>query len=355
MSTWSAARAPTRQERYAGCLLGGAVGDALGAEVEFNSLKEIRARYGPAGVRDLPEGLPARFTDDTQMSLFTAEGLLRAHNRFLQFGVWEVLEVVNAAYLRWLATQGSVSSHPDFARDPDGWLFTLRALHERRGPGATCLSALEAGGAGTLDSPINTSKGCGAVMRAAPAGLAGDAPFKLGCEVGAVTHGHPSGYLPAGYLARVVHDLASGASLAEAAGAASLELQAWDGHEETLDAVTSAIDLARRGRGSPEEVESLGKGRTGEEALAIALFCSLKATDFASGVRLAVNHGGDSDSTGAITGNILGTLHGKSGIPGRWLGQLELAPEIEEVATDLYRHFGPTPLKEPDAEKYPPW
>ena len=86
---------------------------------------------------------------------------------------------------------------------------------------------------------------------------------------------------------------------------------------------------------SPEAVERLGQGWVAEEALAIALYCALVADDFATGVRLAVNHGGDSDSTGAIAGNLLGTLHGVRAIPERWLAQRGLRDEIERLARDL--------------------
>lgn len=72
-----------------------------------------------------------------------------------------------------------------------------------------------------------------------------------------------------------------------------------------------------------------------EEALAISLFCALRAESFEHGVLLAVNHSGDSDSTGSLTGQLLGTLWGVSVIPQRWLEQLELREVIDQVAHDL--------------------
>ena len=66
-------------ERARGSLLAGAVGDALGAGVEFPSLSAIMQRYGPEGLGDLPG--PAQVTDETQMTLFTSEGLIRASQR----------------------------------------------------------------------------------------------------------------------------------------------------------------------------------------------------------------------------------------------------------------------------------
>jgi ADP-ribosylglycohydrolase len=74
--------------RIRGCLLGGAVGDALGAPVEFLSLQEIRDKFGPAGIHDYARAYGRRgaIADDTQMTLFTAEGLLRATMRWLDRG-----------------------------------------------------------------------------------------------------------------------------------------------------------------------------------------------------------------------------------------------------------------------------
>ncbi len=70
--------------------------------------------------------------------------------------------------------------------------------------------------------------------------------------------------------------------------------------------------------------------------MAISLYCAIAAEeDFAKGVRLAVNHSGDSDSTGSITGNILGAFLGKGAIPRKWLEELEHVNIIEETAMQL--------------------
>ncbi len=80
-----------------------------------------------------------------------------------------------------------------------------------------------------------------------------------------------------------------------------------------------------------------------EEALAIGLFCALAAPDLESALRLAVNHGGDSDSTGAIAGNLLGASLGEDAIPERWLAVLELREEIERLAGELADLPSPSP------------
>jgi ADP-ribosylglycohydrolase len=113
-------------------------------------------------------------------------------------------------------------------------------------------------------------------------------------------------------------------------------LQRKEGHAETWRALVAAYRLAERGKPSAEALEGLGGAWVGEEALAISVCCALTAADFGDGVLRAVNHSGDSDSTGAITGNLLGALWGEAAIPARWLEGLELRGEISRLADDLF-------------------
>jgi ADP-ribosylglycohydrolase len=206
---------------FAGCLLGGAVGDALGAPVEFLDLPAIIRRYGRQGITsyDVAYGRRGAITDDTQMTLFTAEGVLRAIVRLNHKGICHPPSVLHHAYVRWLHTQGERSRSPFAQEKMDGWLVAVQALHARRAPGNTCVSALRAERMGTIEHPLNDSKGCGGVMRVAPIGVVAEDPeaaFRLGCEAAAITHGHPSGYYSAGCLAAILCHLRQGQSLAEA-------------------------------------------------------------------------------------------------------------------------------------------
>lgn len=329
--------------RFRSCLLGGAVGDALGAPVEFLSRRAILQQFGPDGITDYAPawGGIGRITDDTQMTLFTAEGLLRGWIRDCLRGITTYSGLTAAAYRRWLATQGEAGM-PD-AGEKTGWIFRHAELHVRRAPGNTCLSALQAMQS-TADRAINDSKGCGGVMRVAPVGLfaarlgtclPADETFRLGSATAAVTHGHPTGQLSAGVLAVVIRELVTGADLPQAIECARNCLVAVPDHGETLAALDRAVTRATSEPVDTNTVASLGKGWVAEEALAIALYCALVADDFASGLILAVNHDGDSDSTGAIAGNLLGAWLGETAIPGRWLEPLELRAVITEVAYDL--------------------
>lgn len=328
------------RDRARGCLLAGAIGDALGAPVEFLSGSEIVRAHGPSGIRDLVEayGRVGAITDDTQMTLFTAEGLMRAYVRHSTRGICHIPSVIDYAYRRWLYTQGI--SHPAHEHCLDGWLIIHRELFARRAPGNTCLASLQG------DRPIgkparNDSKGCGGVMRMAPIGMTILAQtdlsetFDRAVAAAALTHGHPTGQLTAGVLATVVQSLMVGLPLAQAVGRAQAILRLRAHHHETDNAVEAAMRLASERPNERAALETLGAGWVADEALAIGLYAAASAPSLESGMILAVNHGGDSDSTGSIAGNLLGAIHGATAIPQRWLRDLELREVIQDMADDL--------------------
>ncbi|WP_328552550.1 MULTISPECIES: ADP-ribosylglycohydrolase family protein [unclassified Streptomyces] len=332
--------------RVRGCLLGGALGDALGYPVEFDSLDRIRAVHGPRGVSGpVPDtdGVTGRISDDTQMTLFTVEGLQQAHARERHKGIgggWSRL--VRWAYGRWLDTQTEPGPGPDV----HGGLAAQSWLYARRAPGNACLSGLrqqdhcpdpasELGPPG----PVNPdSKGCGAVMRSAPFGLArtpAGTAFGMAARCAQMTHGHPTGYYASGALAAIVAHLVSGESL-EGSVLRTLRLLArHPGHEETTAALNGALDLASEDGPTAEKVESLGAGWIAEEALAIAVYCALAVPEVTDALLLSVNHSGDSDSTGAICGNLLGALHGDHGLPQEWLERIEGRATTTVLADDF--------------------
>ncbi len=352
--------------RFRGCLLGGAIGDALGAPIEFLHQRQIVAIHSPRGLTDFAPayGRIGAITDDTQMTLFTAEALLRRRVATLLGIQVDPVELACGAYLRWLATQSE--SPTDGVPAGAGLLLGTTALHAQRGPGSTCINSLSERPFASAEPAVNDRKGCGGVMRMAPVGLAcvegGGAAaritqaFDLGTRFAALTHGHPTGSLAAGAFAMIQAVIAIGAPLEVGVDKAIRYLREFAGHEEALAALNTARELADRGvTPSVDAVESLGGGWVAEEALAIGVYAALVAETFAAGVLLAVNHGGDSDSTGAIAGNLLGTLHGVDAIPPSWRERVELGDLILGMADDLYE--APSWTRD-DAERlagrYPP-
>ncbi|UNS97523.1 ADP-ribosylglycohydrolase family protein [Streptomyces tubbatahanensis] len=356
---WGRAEQQDFRSRVRGCLLGGAVGDALGAAVEFDSLDGIREAHGPQGVTDYQPAFGRRgaITDDTQMTLFTVDGLIRAHVR-RDTGAWHPPTDVHAAYLRWAATQRDWG--PDERRENDGWLAREEWLYSRRAPGNACLSGLADPRMGTLDQPKNPdSKGCGTVMRSAPFGLlVGWEPalvFQLAAECAAQTHGHPTGYLAAGAFAAIVHTLARGDDLDTAVQRTLVQLAARPGHQETTEALKRALGAVRQGMPSPERVAALGEGWTAEEALSIGVYCALVAQDVRHGLLLAVNHGGDSDSTGSVCGNLLGAMHGETALPAGWVAEVEGRATILELADDFAMEMTQGPALHGPGTATPAW
>ena len=336
------------QDRFRGCLIGGAAGDALGYAVEFSSLGDILAQYGPQGITEYKlTGGKALISDDTQMTLFTAAGLLLGTTRGMTRGIMGPYSgYIQHSYLDWLHTQ---EQDYTFVTSGVTWLAGVPELYSRRAPGGTCLSALKQGGQGTLEKPINNSKGCGGVMRVAPIGLyfAGtQKPIeeidRLGAEAAALTHGHALGWMPAAALVHIIHEVSQDdVSILDAVLHALNKVdEMWPEDKHRIyftNLIEKAIDLSSENIDDQKAVRQLGEGWVAEETLAIAVYCALKyPTDFEKALITSVNHSGDSDSTGAVTGNILGSKLGLSGIPQKFIDHLELKDVILEIADDLY-------------------
>lgn len=334
-------------DRIRGCLLGGAVGDAVGAGVEFWSAEKIARELGPAGVTSpVPAyGHPCPITDDTQMTLFTAEGLLRARAAAAD----DPVPSIHRAYLRWLHTQGATSEHAGYDDALDGWLVRVPRLHSARAPGNTCVGGLTSPQAGTIEAPLNDSKGCGGVMRIAPVGLLHARPGAIAARACALTHGHRAGWAAGAAFAEILADLLTGAPLFEAARRVAADpLLAPD---EVGASLRRAIELSAIGPATLSGVEQLGAGWVAEEALAIAVYCALATADTETAIRVAVEHSGDSDSTGSLAGQLCGALRGEGAIPQRWADAVELREVVLQIADDLadVRDGAPVP-----ADRYPP-
>ena len=361
------------QDRCRGCLMAGAAGDALGYTVEFMSRKSILHRYGAAGITrfDLDRSGLALVSDDTQMTLFTANGILMGITRGAMRGIGGYPpDYVGGASVDWYYTQTGKKGNM-FGQDFHyTWLRDLPELAHRRAPGLTCLSACEC--LLEREEVVNDSKGCGGIMRVAPMGLL-DAGYCLrkqycnppqvleeGGQIAAVTHKHPLAILPAALLSGLVFQAATHPTDEAVDGFWNLvgecidlmkQVYADDRYapyvSEMVRLTDTALDLAdNKEVTDAKAIRSLGEGWTGDEAWAIALYCVARHIDDPlQALIAAVNHDGDSDSTGSIAGNIIGAIYGYEAIremfaplcpPGRALEEtLELSDLILTLADDL--------------------
>ena len=345
----------TLQDRIRGSLIGGAIGDALGYPVEFiDSFKGIQSQYGERGITrldvrwtetDAASIGKAVVSDDTQMTLFTANGLLNAKKQriSLKYGIC-------LAYIEWYLTQIGKKS----GKYKDCWISSIPELNKRRAPGNTCMTSLNDIYRGK--DPVNNSKGCGGVMRIAPIPLYAavqdrmsiEDADRLAADAAEITHQHPLGFIPAALMSHVIYRLALDDNptrdglidfVLEGMGKlGDLFPQHHLEVSEMMGLARVAIDLSGNDRSDLQNIGTLGEGWVGDEALAIALYCAIRHFDnFEQAMIAAVNHGGDSDSTGAVTGNILGTAIGYEAIPQFYKDDLELHDVILHIADDLYR------------------
>lgn len=358
------------KNRIRGSLIGGAVGDALGYPVEFMNEEQIFQKYGNTGIEhyelDRSSGL-AVISDDTQMTLFTANALLFGMHRQRARGIsGEPRHYALHAYLGWLHTQQFPYSKEN--RIPDNWcgwtsylLQDVPELYVRRAPGITCLNGLGRRKekvdnnihiSDYIAEKINDSKGCGGVMRIAPLGLAISFWDKErldleGAQLAAITHTHPLGYMPAAVLTHILNRLVYSEGetnlksiIIEATNFVNTLFAENPYISELTDIINKAIVLSENNGSDIENISQLGEGWVAEESLAISLYCSLKyKDDFSKAVIASVNHKGDSDSTGALTGNIMGALLGYEKIEQKWISSLELHDLILQIADNLYTDF----------------
>jgi ADP-ribosylglycohydrolase len=244
-------------------------------------------------------------------------------------------EVFNS-YRLWLNTQFG-SNIPK----KEGWIAQIKDLYATRAPGNTCILAIRGNNPGSIEKPINNSAGCGGVMRVAPAGLmyhkTPKLAFQVGAECAALTHSHPRGYLPAGALSEMIAHIINGKNIDEAVTETIQTLKTYKDSEPVVELMSSAQKLAKSKINPEDAIKMLGEGWVGDEAIAISTYCALKEPkNFQKAVTMAVNHNGDSDSTGAILGNILGAHLGVEEIPAKWLQKVELSDELGQLAKDLY-------------------
>lgn len=353
----------TQKDRIRGSLIGGAIGDALGYPVEFiDSYTGIQRRYGDAGItrldvkqwwknEDNSTG-KAWISDDTQMTLFTACGILNAKEK----GSAPIPSICEA-YIEWYYTQSGRRSK----RFNECWIGDIPELKQRRAPGNTCLTALSDIIAGR--NSHNNSKGCGGVMRIAPIPLYGvaqgrisdiDTLGRLAADAAKLTHQHPLGFIPAAFTAHIIYRLATDEHPEKETfkeyireGLESTQ-RMFSNHAEEVEKFVSlvkkAILLSDISTDDVRTIEDeLGGGWVAEETVAIAIYCALTHFEnFERAMIAAVNHAGDSDSTGAVAGNLLGAATGYDAIPQFYKDDLELHDVILHIADDLY-HGKTTP------------
>ena len=338
-----------QRSAYRGCLLGLAVGDAMGYTVDNRSWQEIREDYGPNGLLgyDLVNGY-ADVTSYTQLAAFACNGLLLGMTRGQMLGkMAPLIKYVELATREWRASQRPYD-RPGRAYC---WLTRKAELCRRHCMDTRMLDTLSRQRVGTLETPINNFTGAAGITTAIGVGLYFDKERlnqpeidRLGAESVALTHGSPTAFLSGAVLAHIMSRLVSEKQLP----LKQLFLQAVDamkdqfGHQysqayDIATLVRHAITYAESPALNQVEVmEKLGCD-TAAQVLAGAMYaCLVSRGDFDAGLITAVNHSGRSAAVGAITGAILGARLGEEALPEFYIECLEPAETLRELADDLH-------------------
>lgn len=303
-----------RKDYFRGCLLGGATADAKA--------------YG------IHEGGLDLISDNSQLASFTVDGLVWADQRAKRKGVYAYIPCLFYAYQKWYYTQTGSLADKSYGFILEGEILKWEELFARRGEGTTSLNAL--GGSignkfGSLQNRINTSKGCGAVMRSAPIGMYFSTDekmaFKVACDGAALTHGHIDAILSAGYFAYLISGILQDGEIFDVANAALGEMRKYQDHETCCNAIERALKLAAD-KSMPHEIAmaEMGQGFTGDEVMALSLYCALRyRDDFEEAVHVTSAYRGNRNSISTICGHILGAYHGVLDLPYNWIKNLELS------------------------------
>ncbi len=329
---------------YRGCLLGLAVGDAMGYTIDPKSWKEIQTNYGPNGLLgyDLQEQEYAQVSSYTQIAAFLCNGLLLSVSR----GKTDYLAYCKLALREWTRSQ-------HFYRDPEPsfcYLAKLPQFRRRHCRDARMLDNLRLEAYGSMASPKNDNNAPGALTGAVAAGMFYQprriAPEQVGTLAGeliALTHGNPDTFLSgvvlaytiAGILQEPEHSLADqfqqAISVMEGQFGSRFP-QAEDLAQQLRDtiALAQAADVPAQ-----EGMERLGC-LDGAGCLAGAMFACLSSPeDFDSAIITAVNHSGMSAAVGAITGAILGAKLTEDALPEFYLESLECSDILKTLAEDM--------------------
>lgn len=370
-------------DKIKACFLLGACGDALGAPVEMmRDQKEIFKRFGPGGVREIVEyqnpfepeiNYPAgRLTDDTTMAMTTAAAVLLAAKRkdfrqALKDYAWQ-------AYLNWGRYQDNALEISEKIDLDLAWPRRAQEFWFACGAGRGTIAALRQPLPGAIDRPLNYSEvvrdtevigpndGCGGMMRIAPVAFASKLDshgiFEAACENAALTHGHQEAFVAAGVIALFVHFAARDYRLSSVLEETLRVLHDYEQnslYEQGVEACVNAICQAwHKAMIYPDDVEAIDVlpaelgFKSAFKAIPVlaqatyAISCatpSMSKESIKDLMSIAVSHSGDSDSVGAIVGQVLGARYGLAVLPDSWIEILTQRDAIEEMAEALFRAY----------------
>lgn len=337
-----------KQSIYRGCLLGLAVGDAMGCAVDTRSFDEIQEDYGPGGLRgyDLVNGY-ADISSYTQIGAFACNGLLLAMTRGQLRGTMAPLSrYIALAEKEWALGQ----RHYANKGATRCWVYQHKVMRDRRCMDTRMLETLSMESVSTLEEPQNRFVTPGALTSAIPVGLFGglgiitpEETMRLGAEAVALVSGGQKAFLSGAILSRVILNVIQDPKmpLKQAFSDAANRVRKHFGEEypqieELCNYLRHALTLADNPElSAPEAMDRLECKTAGQVLAGVAYVCTASGGDFDTAMVMAVNHSGRSAAVGALVGSILGAKLGEEEIPDFYLECLEPVEILRILADDL--------------------
>ncbi|MFC0582613.1 ADP-ribosylglycohydrolase family protein [Micrococcoides hystricis] len=349
-------------DRVRGAISAGALADALGAVVEKDTLATIQKEFDASGLQGFAHvrsvrpsaftGVDGRlpFTEDTQLTLYTMDALIELIGWANEGVAADDAACLWLAYLRWY--QGQTGQLPEgIPVIPGKFLDQQPGMAVNRGPGKATLAGLASGEQGHPKKPANPeATGSGTVMRSLPFGLVPYVPVEtmisMAAKGAALTHGHPDSVaapmlLTAGIRAIHEYEIPVAEAFTERYLAPAISQLPAGQHAHQKLVHAHSLGVVHRDSGQvlvgDALVEEFGTGQFAADALAMSVYLAVTAgprptqADFTKAVLRAVNNSGDTDTVGALTGQILGTAGGIEVIPAGWLAELEQPDVVNEM------------------------
>ena len=330
-------------DAYRGCLLGLAVGDAMGMPVDDMTLAQIRENYGPHGLLgyDLRSDY-AEITSYTQVAAFICNALLLSVSR----GKGDKkLDYVKLGLREWTRSQ-------QFARDPEGsycWVAKLPAFRRRHCRDARMLDTLRLAAMGFPDRGTNSYSAPGSLTSAVAVGMFYNSqrmtPPQIGelsAQIVSLTHGDPTAFLSAAVLSYAIAGILMEPKLpleTQFLSAISAMEHQFRGKYPEAAEVAATLKAAVRRAEAAEPMNQVMEDLQCYKALnclAGAIYASLaNQKDFDTAMITAVNHSGYSSAVAAITGAILGAKMGYSALPEFYVESLEPVNALCQLADDM--------------------
>ena len=336
------------RKSYRGCLLGLAVGDAMGYTVDSHTWQEIQEDYGPHGLRGYDSvGGFAEVTSYTQLAAFTVNGLLMGLTRGQMRGqMAPFIQYIGVACREWAATQRRGQKIPQ----NHCWLTLQPEICKHFCMDTRMLDILSREKLGTPEEPENILSGPQALTTAIGVGLffhpdrADQLEIdRLGAEAVALTYGSPQAFLTGAVLTHIISRLCRcpKLDLQRLTSEAMHVLRNQFGHEysqvyEVCNQLKMAKAMARGLYHDHAEIMEKLRCETASQCLAGAIYaCLIGGDDLDASMIVAVNHSGRSAAVGAITGAIQGIRLGYEALPEFYLEDVEPLEILKELASDL--------------------